>query len=86
MLTKNIKFINFYNNKKIKNLNPKIKEFKKENFLQSVPLLQSFSNNYKYSYSKKLINKLKKKKVFRVVGMGGSVLGTKAIYSFLKKK
>ena len=86
MLTKNIKFTNFYNNKKIKNLNPKIKEFKKENFLQSVPLLQSFSNNYKYSYSKKLINKLKKKKVFRIVGMGGSVLGTKAIYSFLKKK
>ena len=42
--------------------------------------------NYKLGYSKKIINLLRKKKNIILVGMGGSILGTKALYSFLKQK
>ena len=49
-------------------------------------VLQSLSSNYKNSYSKKIVTELKKFKNFRVIGMGGSILGTKAIYNFLEPK
>ena len=42
--------------------------------------------NYKNSYDKKLLNKYKKSLNFRVIGMGGSILGTQAIYDFLRHK
>ena len=88
-----IKTINFKNNL-IKNINSK-KIFKtrdlffslKKDYTRSkIPLLSSFEKNYKFSYSRKLIKKLKKSKIYILVGMGGSILGAKAIYSFLKKK
>ena len=86
MLTSNINFLNFKSTKKIKGLSKKIKKFKNENFLLTTPLLKSFSQNYKYSYDRKIIKKLKNKKFFKIIGMGGSILGAKAIYFFLKKK
>tara|TARA_Y100000816_G_C26091492_1_gene576883 strand:+ start:1009 stop:2172 length:1164 start_codon:yes stop_codon:yes gene_type:complete len=86
MLTSNINFLNFKSSKKIKGLSKKIKKFKNENFLLTTPLLKSFSQNYKYSYDRKIIKKLKNKKFFKIIGMGGSILGAKAIYFFLKKK
>ena len=49
-------------------------------------IINSLKENYKYNYSKRLINKLKKNTSFRIIGMGGSILGLKAIYDFLKKK
>ena len=88
-----IKTINFKNNL-IKNINSK-KIFKtrdlffslKKDYTRSkIPLLSSFEKNYKFSYSRKLIKKLKKSKIYILVGMGGSILGAKAIYSFLKNK
>ena len=86
MLTSNINFLNFKSSKKIKGISKKIKKFKNENFLLTTPLLKSFSQNYKYSYDRKIIKKLKNKKFFKIIGMGGSILGAKAIYFFLKKK
>jgi len=47
---------------------------------------ESLKPSYKYSYSKKIINKYKKFFNIRIIGMGGSILGTKAICGFLKKK
>ena len=47
---------------------------------------KSFKSNYKYSYSKTIINRYQKYKDIHVIGMGGSSLGAKAIYSFFKKK
>ena len=44
------------------------------------------AKNYINSYDKKLLNKYKKFLNFRVIGMGGSILGTQAIYDFLGYK
>ena len=82
MLTKYIDFKNFNlkkNNKKIKkDLDILLKE--------NNAVLKSLSPNYKNSYSKKTITKLKKYSHIRVIGMGGSILGTEAIYDFLRHK
>ena len=51
-----------------------------------LPFLSSFNSSYKLNYSKNIISNLKKNKNFTIVGMGGSILGSKAIYSFLKSK
>ena len=87
MLTKNIFFQNF-----------KVKRFKikiKKNFISSIKkeikneknLLFSFTNKYQQSYSKSYLIKLKKKfHIINIIGMGGSILGSKAIYYFLRDK
>ena len=81
MLTSNIKFRNFnIVKKKYK------KNFLKEKWFKEIKLLESLKHNYKYSYSKKSLNKIKKKNYFRLIGMGGSTLGAEAIYQFLKFK
>ena len=49
-------------------------------------VINSLKRNYKYNYSKELVKKLKNYKTFQLIGMGGSILGSKAIYDFLKKK
>ena len=77
MIFKN--FLNIKKNKKIK------KDFL--NLIKTQPLLfETLKPAYKYSYSKKILSKYKKFSNIRVIGMGGSILGTKAIYNFLKKK
>ena len=82
MLTKNIKIKNFKTKSNIK-----IKQIFK-NFLlkKDDKLLQSFSENYKYSFNLKKIKKYKKYKNFTLIGMGGSILGAEAIYNFLNYK
>jgi len=52
----------------------------------SIPLLQSYEQSYKYDFSLATIKKFSKYKNIIIIGMGGSILGTKSIYSFLKKK
>jgi len=82
MITKYIDFKNFTvkkNNKKIKkDLNILLKE--------NNTVLKSLSSTYKNSYSKTTILRLKKYSHIRVIGIGGSILGTESIYNFLKKK
>ena len=51
-----------------------------------IPLLESYEKNYKLDFSKATVEKFSKYKNIVVIGMGGSILGTKSIYSFLKKK
>ena len=75
-------FKNFLNIKK--NISVK-KDFL--NLLKKQPqLFETLKPTYKYSYSKKKISKYKKFSNIRIIGMGGSILGTEAIYDFLKKK
>ncbi len=81
MLTSKINFKNF----KIEKLN-KIKNFKNEIWFKKIKFLDSLKPNYKYSYTKNQIRKFKKPKNFRIIGMGGSTLGTEAIYQFLNHK
>ena len=81
MLTSNINFKNF-KIKKIKN----IKNFINEIWFKKIKFLDSLRSNYKYNYTKSQIRKFKKNKIFRIIGMGGSTLGTEAIYQFLNHK
>tara|TARA_Y100000590_G_scaffold188214_1_gene214509 strand:+ start:2477 stop:3637 length:1161 start_codon:yes stop_codon:yes gene_type:complete len=69
--------------KKQKNL---FKYFKKINNLEWPDFLKSFKKNYKYSYDKKIIKKYNYIKNINIIGMGGSSLGTKAIYNFFINK
>mgnify|MGYP006166652821 FL=1 len=82
MLTKNINFKNFRakknNNKIKKDLNIILKE--------NNETLKSLSPSYKISYNQKTIKKFQKFTSVRVIGMGGSILGTECIYDFLKHK
>ena len=82
MLTKNIKFKNFQFKSNILNTKKKLSQLlKKKNYI-----FFSMGLYYKDSYTKTLIQKFKKYKNFRIIGMGGSSLGTRAIYDFLKSK
>ena len=82
IITKNILFKNF-SKKYSSSINSKLRFLLRENN----EILNSLKSSYKYSYSKKLINSYKKDfSVLRIIGMGGSILGTKAIFSFLQKK
>ena len=44
------------------------------------------SKKFKFNLNFKELKKFKKYKSIAIVGMGGSILGSEAIYSFLKKK
>jgi len=85
MLTKNINFNNFLKKKK-NNIKDIFYAIKKKYFLGKEKLLLSLSDQYKYSFDSKIILKLKKFSAYRIIGMGGSVLGAEAIYNFLKFK
>ena len=81
MLTKNINFINFRIKKKSKLITKKLKSIFKENN----QVIKSLSNKYKNSYNINNLKFFKKELDFRIIGMGGSILGANAIYDFLKK-
>ncbi len=82
MLTKNINLINFRIKKKTKLIKFKLRSILKENN----HVVQSLSKSYKDIYNHKTISIFNKKFDYRIIGMGGSTLGTQAIYAFLKKK
>ena len=81
MLSKNIKFINFILNKKSTN-NKKILNIYKDVIKEKSEVILSLNKNYKDSFSKKILLKLKKINQILLIGMGGSILGAKAIYKF----
>ena len=82
MLTKGINFVNF----KIKKNSTLVKKNLISILKSKNEILNSLSQNYKNNFTKKLLHKYKKKIDYRVIGMGGSSLGTQAIYDFLKHK
>ena len=82
MLTKNINFKNF----RVKTNNNKIKKDLNIILKENNEILKSLSPSYKNSYNQKAISKFQKLPKVRVIGMGGSILGTKCIYDFLKHK
>ena len=82
MITELISFTNFKKNKnstKIKNKLILLTKHRNE-------VIRSLSKGYKDSFSSKQIKKYKKNTNFRIIGMGGSSLGARAIYDFLKHK
>jgi len=91
MLKKNDFFKNYFINLNKYNNNLKKNNFFFNSFLvdlknNQIPLLESYEKNYEFDFSKKTIKKFSKYKNIIIIGMGGSILGTKSIYSFLKKK
>ena len=82
MISQNISFKNF----KLKNKNQKLKQKLTSILSEENEVINSLKKSYKNSYTKKLINKFKNSKNFRLIGMGGSILGTNTIYEFLKYK
>ena len=82
MLTKNIDFKNFKSKKNILSVKKKLKKLLQENN----EVIKSLKKTYKNSFNKKLVNKYRKNLNYRVIGMGGSILGAQAIYDFLGKK
>ena len=85
MFSKNIIFKNFKIKKNTKTIK-KINKILKKELIVSSSLLNSFTSNYKYSFKKSIIKKYKNYQNINLVGMGGSTLGTEAIYDFLKFK
>ena len=80
------KYLIFKNFTKINNTK-KIKKKLIEIINEPNEVIKSLKPDYNYSFSSKLISKIKKKKEpINLIGMGGSILGTKAIFRFLKKK
>ena len=86
MLSKNIKFKPFLKIQNVNSLKKKILKFNKVKWLTEYPLLSSLTKKYENSYDSNLLKKYKRSKNFRIIGMGGSILGTEAIYQFLSKK
>ena len=82
MISQNIIFKNF----KLKDKNYKLKQKLISILSEENEVINSLKKSYKNSYTKKLIKKFKNSKNFRLIGMGGSILGTNTIYEFLKYK
>ena len=82
MFTNNINFKNF----KVKKKNPLVKKYLKLILKENNQVILSLSNAYKNNYNNKTLNYFKKKLDYRIIGMGGSNLGARAIYNFLKNK
>ena len=76
----------FQNKKVIKKKNKRIKEIFKEVLGKKSQIINSLSKNFSYSYKIKQLKKYKSSHNYRVIGMGGSILGTQAIYDFLRHK
>ena len=91
MLKKDNFFKNYFTN--LVKYNKNLKKTKKvfNSFLvdlknNQIPLLETYEKNYEFNFSTATIKKFSKYENIIVIGMGGSILGTKSIYSFLKKK
>ena len=82
MITAGIFFKNFRQKTDFKNLKKKLNLILRE----KNNVVQSLGKNYQDSFDKKKIKKFKKFLDFRIIGMGGSSLGTQAIYDFLNHK
>ena len=82
MLTSGIKFKGFGVKKKYKIVNKLFQLLLK----QKNEVIKSLGKSYNYSYKKTNLNKYKRFSNIRVIGMGGSTLGTHAIYDFLRHK
>ena len=86
---------NFFKNFSIssKKLNQNIKKTKKIfNTLKDelndfeVEPLQSYEKDYNLDFTEDMVKKFSNYKNIIIIGMGGSILGTKSIYNFFKKK
>ena len=86
MFTPNINFKNFKNFNLNKHSKKILNNIKKNKWLDQFKIIETLKPNYKYSYNKNIVKKYKAYKNFRIIGIGGSILGSEAIYQFLNFK
>ena len=82
MITKNVEIEIF----KIKKKNKSVKKNLQLLLTKNNEIFSSLSNKYIDKFKIKKIRKLIERRNVKLIGMGGSILGAKAIYSFLEKK
>ena len=82
MFLKNIKFRNYQTKINLKIVKKKLSVLLRENN----EVINSLKQNYSYNFTRNLTDKYKKYSNFRIIGLGGSSLGTQAINQFLKHK
>ena len=82
MFTNNIFFTNFSYKKKKSIVKKNLKKILKE----KNQVILSLSSFYKNSFNNNIFKNFKKKFDYRIIGMGGSTLGSQAIYDFLNHK
>jgi len=82
MITSGIDFTNFKNKKK----NVKVSKILFKILEDSGEVIKSLKKSYKSGFSSRQLNQYKYFSNFRVIGIGGSSLGTKSIYEFLKHR
>ena len=73
-----------------------LKKFKKEfeaklekiklDFHNSSKLINTLNNNYKFNFKIKDLKNFNKYNTIAIIGMGGSILGSKAIYYSFRKQ
>ena len=86
MLTKNIDLKNFKKKKKNKNIEKIFSKIKKDFNSKSDLFLTSLSSKYQNTFNIDRLKRYKKFNHYTIIGMGGSSLGSKAIYSFFQEK
>ena len=77
----NSKFLKKFSNKfdkDLKKINSDIED--------PLNLIHLLNSDYNFNFDIKDLKKFKKFNTIAIIGMGGSVLGSKAIYYFLKKR
>ncbi len=82
MISPGIFFKNFKTKKKDSTIKKKFQNY----IFENDHILRSLGKNYNDNFNKKNLKKYKNFKDVRIIGMGGSSLGSKAIYSFLNHK
>ena len=80
------KYLNLILNKKLDKKYSNILKHIVTNLDTKKDTLHSLSKKFKFNFSTKDLYKFKKFKTIVVIGMGGSILGTEALYYFLRKK
>ena len=80
------KYLNLILNKKLDKKYSNILKHIVTNLDTKKDTLHSLSKKFKFNFNTKDLNKFKKFKTIVVIGMGGSILGSEALYYFLEKK
>ena len=75
-----------YLSKKIKKIDTSYYEKTILNIDGAENIFNMFNKNFKLNFEKKKLKKFMSFKSITIIGMGGSILGSKAIYSFMKHK
>ena len=76
--------LNLNRNLKIKFNRSLIDIYNNQNIQKDV--FHSLSKKFKFNFKEKDLKRFKKYNKIALIGMGGSILGSEAIYSFLKQK